>query len=493
LSILALLVLGSSTLLQNQHLNISIVANFLTTMAAAAAIEPAWTTTLFRPTNRLRDRHRERRGDDSYELNGFTEVELLPDLSPEHVLEIGITWEDFCRFLGRYTLVWMGPGVYAFAGYIDHPGYRSVVKLGSRKPRDRLLCVYAATGLETAAATTATCDFVVHLLATSKEDGARIVASPNTSVPISGPGISHFFQESHANLRSVTLENPALNEEQIGALATTESRPDMELILHACSLLDDNGCHAAFVECLHRDRGPTQLILCKIDCHILAAALEGNSRVTRLCESVIGDDAGKGVIFRSLAANKGLVELDLYSCSIIDENWTILCQSLKGHPTLTSLDLRDTNPRVLNGARIELSDEQRAQRTRVLAAMVQENRLLFTIYLMPYDVDAQIYEETILPYLETNLYRPRVLGIKKADIALRRPLLGLALQTKSVRKKSNLLWMFLSGNQDVVLQSHEGAPVEVAARAQEEVAASAPGEVVASAQEEGEGTPKRKR
>jgi hypothetical protein len=189
---------------------------------------------------------------------------------------------------------------------------------------------------------------------------------------------------------------------------------------------------------------------CNIDCRVLATALEGNSRVTglRLSATSATSDAEKGAIFRSLAENKGLVKLDLYHRSISDENWTILCQSLKGHPTLTSLDLRYKRPGWL-------SDEQKSLRTRVLAEMMHENRVLLTIDLEPYKRDAQIYEESILPYLETNLYRPRVLGIKKADIALRRPLLGRALQTESVRNKSNLLWMLLSGNQDVVVQSIE--------------------------------------
>jgi hypothetical protein len=105
------------------------------------------------------------------------------------------------------------------------------------------------------------------------------------------------------------------------------------------------------------------------------------------------------------------------------------------------------------------NDEQKAQtRTRVvLAAMVvQENRVLHTIHLEQYERDENIYAESILPHLKTNLYRARVLSIKKADIQIRRHLLGLALQTKSVRNtKSNLLWMFLSGNQDIVLQSDE--------------------------------------
>jgi hypothetical protein len=279
----------------------------------------------------------------------------------------------------------------------------------------------------------------------------------------------------------------------------------MEVILHGCRLLGDNGCRAAFVDCLQGERGPTQLIVCSIDCHVLAAALEGNSRITRLrpVNKWATGDTEMGAIYSSLAENKGLVKLVLCDRSISDENWTILCQSLKGHPTLTSLDLRYTHPRTQDGARIEMSTEQKSFRTRVLAAMAQENRVLLTIALTDNERDEQIYEQSILPYLETNFYRPRVLGIKKADIQIRRPLLGRALQTKSVRNKSNLLWMFLSGNQDVVLPSDEedsehvvkveaSGHVEIVTTAPVVVAASEPVEIAARVQAEGEATRKRK-
>jgi hypothetical protein len=69
--------------------------------------------------------------------------------------------------------------------------------------------------------------------------------------------------------------------------------------------------------------------------------------------------------------------------------------------------------------------------------------------------------------------------------------------------QANLLWMFLSGNQDMVLQSDEedsaqvvevaaSAPVEIAAIAPLVAEASAPGEVAARAQEAVEATRKRK-
>jgi hypothetical protein len=126
----------------------------------------------------------------------------------------------------------------------------------------------------------------------------------------------------------------------------------------------------------------------------------------------------------------------------------------------------------------------------MLAALVQENRVLHTISLYEDERDEHIYVESILPILETNLYRPRVLGIKKVDIALRRAFLGLALQTKSVRSKSNLIWMFLSGNQDVVLRSDEESAAVL--QSDEESAAVLQLDEESSEQEEEVATRKRK-
>jgi hypothetical protein len=68
------------------------------------------------------------------------------------------------------------------------------------------------------------------------------------SVPISGQGLSRFFQEtSQDNLQKVTYIEVILNEEQIRALAT-ESRPDLEVLLKECKPFRDPDCHAAFVD-----------------------------------------------------------------------------------------------------------------------------------------------------------------------------------------------------------------------------------------------------
>jgi hypothetical protein len=194
--------------------------------------------------------------------------------------------------------------------------------------------------------------------------------------------------------------------------------------------------------------------MCRIEGHVLANALTGNSRVTKLqldYRRTASYAAGNGAIFSVLANNKGLKELHLNRSLINDENWAVLCESLSTHPTLASLHVRSTCP-----TRAILPDErQKAHRTRVLAEMVKRNTVLYTINLSDGERDGQIYTDEVLPRLETNFYRPRVLAISKAEISLRRPFLGLALQTESVRNDSNQLWMFLSGNTDVVLPSDE--------------------------------------
>jgi hypothetical protein len=303
-------------------------------------------------------------------------------------------------------------------------------------------------------------------LATCEEHEVNILGcSDGVPSPLSGAALSLFFQERPSCLRDVLLWNLALDADQCLALATM-SRLDVELDMFDCSLADDAA--GAFVECLHSDRGPIKLKQCDIDTQIIASALTGNSRVTSLKPDYLSThDAETAVLFSALANNRGLEELDFYCCSINNDNWSILCESLKAHPILTSLDLRLTMP-VSSGIRNVLRDEQKSHRTRVLADMMKVNTILLTILLSDNEHDDQIYTEEISPYLETNLYRPRVLAVKKTHVReFREKVLGRALDC--VKSNPNLVWMFLSQNVDAFVRSEEEeegnseVPVAVAA------------------------------
>jgi hypothetical protein len=264
----------------------------------------------------------------------------LPGLPVESVLARGVTWEDFCRFL-HDKLVWMTPHVYISCLRIYSTGYEWVLVLGGSDTRTRM-CVRVRSG-SAAAAAAAPCDFAVRLLAAS-ELRSVYIRGIYTMVPppVSGETLSLFFQGSRSCLRQVTLELMALSEDQCRALATM-SRLDVELNLRICRLADDDAAERAFVDCLQRDKGPIQLSGCQIASRILADALTGDSRVNKLALNGLTANA-EGVVYRALANNRGLVDLDLADWTMSDENWTILCESLKAHPTLTSLDLHNTRP-----------------------------------------------------------------------------------------------------------------------------------------------------
>jgi hypothetical protein len=255
---------------------------------------------------------------------------------------------------------------------------------------------------------------------------------------VSAATLSRILQENRNLPRTFTVVGATLNEEQIRALETASS-PDVEVVLRDCSLSDDASCREALTECLKSDGCPTYLQECKIDCQVLATALTGNSRVTRLqLPASLRNDVNMSLLFAALANNKGLVHLDLRMLPISDENLSLLCQALRAHSTLTCLDLRQTEPLTQNGDWIFSSDEQKTQRTSLVAEMMQANTVLQTIHLYGFERDDQIYTENICPRLETNIFRPRVLAVKKTvDRPFREKILGRALY--SVRSNPNLV------------------------------------------------------
>jgi hypothetical protein len=356
-------------------------------------------------------------------------------------------------------MVWMTPGVYVCTTYtacrtID----LLVLFLGDNF--DTKLFVFVLEGTATAVAT-ATCEFLLRLLPTCQHDDLYIQgANDGVPTPMSGAALSVLFQENRDNLRKVTVTYMTLSEDQCLVMATM-SRLDVEIILRYCYLADNAA--GAFVACLHTDRGPVKVYECKIDNQILARALAGDSRVTRLkIDYRAANDADMAIWIAALANNRGLVDLDFQSnfISISNENWSILCESLKAHPTLTSLDLNSTYSR-------RWSTEDKAHRTSLLAETMKENTVLRTIRLPANERNEQIYTSEIHPHLETNLYRPRVLIVKKTiEITFREKVLGRALYC--VRSNPNLVWMFLSENVDAFVrweeeESNSEVPVVVAA------------------------------
>jgi hypothetical protein len=163
------------------------------------------------------------------------------------------------------------------------------------------------------------------------------------------------------------------------------------------------------------------------------------------------------LVLSALAENRGLTDFFANVNFIGDTNWSILCHSLQKHPTLTTVILTGTGCVMLPGDSRPtfLSDEQKTSRTRALAEMMQTNTILCTISLSVEERDEDIYTESIQPRLEANLYKQRVLAVKKEadDRQFHQKVLGRALSC--VKSNPNLVWMFLSENVDAFVRSEE--------------------------------------
>jgi hypothetical protein len=134
-----------------------------------------------------------------------------------------------------------------------------------------------------------------------------------------------------------------------------------------------------------------------------------------------------------------------------DETWGAVCDSLKTHPTLGVLDLSTT----LMHTRREpppVAPDVITSRVQALADMIKTNTSICTIRVDSRLSEHESYQESVIPYLESNRFRPRLLAIQTTrPIAYRAKVLGRALF--ATRTDANSFWMLLSGNTEVAFPS----------------------------------------
>jgi hypothetical protein len=168
-----------------------------------------------------------------------------------------------------------------------------------------------------------------------------------------------------------------------------------------------------------------------------------------LSRECLEENLGCNVVAQALSANLGLVKLYFGRQTLNAENWNLLVRSLASHPSLEVLDLGGTRERQ---SRQELSSttplDRKARRTSVVGEMLKSNTVIHTVSLSDADLHRDIFDESIQPWLEMNLFWPRIMSIKGTVGPLREKVLGQAL--RKVRHNPNRMWMILSGNGDVL-------------------------------------------
>jgi hypothetical protein len=396
----------------------------------------------------------------------IAEVQLTSTLEEfsNSVSDSDLKWEDLHALVSS-QIVWMTPTAFLRS----HPSRYD----DSICPR--MLCIsdlYSgskiyvfAQGPEQAVRVA---DCLLLLLAKSDKPDVSIKNLGNPQMrPCSGLGLQHFLTRTRHALRKITMDGFMLEQGHCRALAhayeaeaesttTTTTTPDgtdtdVEVKLFQCSLTGDDHCNSAFIDWMHSDRGPSLLFRCEIACHVLADGLMGNRRLKKLVLSreCLEENVACKVVAQALTANLGLVKLYFGRQTLNAEHWNLLIHSLVSHPSLEVLDLGGTRERP---SRQELSShtplDRKARRTSAVGEMLKSNTVIHTVSLSDADLHRDIFDESIQPWLEMNLFWPRIMSIKGTVGPLREKVLGQAL--RKVRHNPNRMWMILSGNGDVL-------------------------------------------
>jgi hypothetical protein len=305
------------------------------------------------------------------------------------------------------------------------------------------------------------CDVLLRLLAASVLHSVLLnKLRPSDSVAIDAPSLAHLMEQCKS-LKVLRLRNLKLDEHHCRVLGAY-SRPDLEIALYSCTLTSAGT--SALADILERNQGPTELDSCDIDYSALADGLRGNSRLKSFRKSfrrdfsdyfdaedsdvVSSDVVGSRqvlAIANALRENKGLVELELrsYNFFMNDETWGAICDSLKTHPTLEVLNLRGEYQAVLDVI---------TSRVQALVDMMKVNTSIYTIQVDRCYSETEMYRESVIPYLETNWLRPRLLAIQKTrPTTYRAKVLGRALVF--THNHPNTFWMLLVGNAEVAFPS----------------------------------------
>jgi hypothetical protein len=128
---------------------------------------------------------------------------------------------------------------------------------------------------------------------------------------------------------------------------------------------------------------------------------------------------------------------------VTDETWGAVSDSLKTHPTLGVLDLRATC--TFTNAGRSVPSAMIISRIQALVDMMKVNMSIHTIHLHAHYSQHEMFRKSVIPYLETNGLRPRLLAIQKTHpITYHAKVLGRALL--AARTDANRFWMLLSGN-----------------------------------------------
>jgi hypothetical protein len=363
--------------------------------------------------------------------------------------ERAITYADLYAMLGnRNTVAWLTP--HAVVARVGERG-----ELFWRQLDESCRFYFSADGKQLVALARSPehlmeiCDVVLRLLAASVVHSVILHERTTCSSPFINTATLAYLMVQCQSLKDLSLHDLEMDESHCRVLGAY-TRPDLKIVLEDCTISIAGA--SALAEVLGRNQGPTKLDHCDIDYSVVAVGLRGNSRLKSLRNPHFRNRDAAAVnqkllaIAGALKENKGLVDLDLrHSLPMSDETWGFTCDSLKTHPTLQILDLRCTVWDPMATAVLK-------SRIQALVDMLKVNMSIHTLHLNLPCRQHDNFLESVIPYLATNRFRPRLLAIQKTrPIPYRAKVLGRALL--AARTDANSFWMLLSGNPEVAFPS----------------------------------------
>jgi hypothetical protein len=427
----------------NQH-NLKIAALYCSALAMERLLSPCTRLYDILENQGYLEQFRGRHPEGLQELNLNVSTEEL--LSAERAF----TYVDLSAMLGnRNTVAWLTPhaAVARTCGGAIHSWNQLGGSCGVRFSADDKEIIAMALSPEHLLEI---CDVILRLLAVSVVPSLFIKdewSSPDGAV-INATTLAHLMEQCQS-LKVLTLNHLTMDEDHCRVLGSY-SRPGLEIVLRYCKITSAGA--SALAESLGRNQGPTKLVNCHIDNSVLAEGLRGNSSLKSFtpCSSRNPEDSNRQflAITGALQENKGLVELNLtcYGPKMNGEAWGAICNSLEAHPTLEVLDLR--------GALGHAAPTPAMLKSRIQALLdtIKVNTSIHTIHLNDRFSHHELFRGSVIPYLETNRFRPSLLAIQRTrPIPYRAKVLGRALL--SARTDANRFWMLLSGNAEVAFPS----------------------------------------
>jgi hypothetical protein len=339
--------------------------------------------------------------------------------------------------------VWLSPDVFFNSTEIDtytdfQSEYRSFLSVIIAPNEEDMVSLRVRAHSEVHA--TVASDILLQLLTTCESRDVTLRSGEfSERFRVSGLAFSYFLAHSR-NQRVLRMFEFALDTCHCRAIDAL-TRTDLQIKLDYCELTESG--EEILLECIRQNRGPTELLWCRIDTRRLAGALQGNTSVTSLALHEDCSDEEKLVLVQALAENGGLVTLCLHGFPITDGIWIALWQSVAHHPKLEKIIFSRYGSAWRDGN----TDAQKTLRMQAMVDALHVNTVLLTIALTDNHFDEDILGSTVYPLLLANRYRPRVGAITEVEGALRRQLLGRALG--SISRNPSLIWRFLSANSNV--------------------------------------------